>query len=128
MALLQAEGLAKSFGILELFANLSFSIERGQKVGLIAPNGAGKSTLLNVLVGKEPSDAGSIVTEKGTHIAYLPQKSHFQGYPTIYAACLSGIRPELRHAITAYEQALQSNAPKHSAKLCYKWTPSRRGR
>lgn len=50
---LQVEGLTKSFGDLVLFENLSFGIDEGEKIGLIAPNGTGKTTLLSILSGKE---------------------------------------------------------------------------
>ncbi len=49
--MLQVEQLTKSFGDRVLFSDISFSIERGQKVGLIAPNGTGKSTLMRILLG-----------------------------------------------------------------------------
>ena len=108
MAVLQVENLSKSFGILQLFEDLTFFIEEGQKVGLIAPNGAGKSTLLRILVGQEPADEGTITIPKETRVAYLPQQADFSSYPDILSACLSGIRPELRDAITQYEQAEKS--------------------
>ena len=58
--MLQVEQLTKSFGDRLLFSDISFSIDRGQKVGLIAPNGSGKSTLLRILLGLEPQDSGSV--------------------------------------------------------------------
>ncbi len=51
--MLQVEALEKRFGDRLIFENLSFTIERGNKVGFIAPNGTGKTTLMNMLVGKE---------------------------------------------------------------------------
>lgn len=50
---LDVQNLTKTFGALELFKNISFSIAAGQRVGLIAQNGKGKSTLLSILAGKE---------------------------------------------------------------------------
>lgn len=111
MAILRVEDLSKSFGILELFSGLSFSINRGQKVGLIAPNGTGKSTLLNILVGAEPADSGIIQIEKGARVAYLSQKSDFSSYPEILSACMSEIRPDLRSVIQRYEAAISSGNP-----------------
>ena len=62
--MLQVEQLTKSFGDRVLFSDISFSIERGQKVGLIAPNGTGKSTLMHILLGREPQDSGTITYER----------------------------------------------------------------
>ena len=58
---LDVQNLTKTFGALELFKNISFSIAAGQRVGLIAQNGKGKSTLLSILAGKEGCDSGDIV-------------------------------------------------------------------
>ncbi len=108
MSLLQVENLSKSFGVLELFSHLSFVIEKGQKIGLIAPNGAGKTTLLRMLVGEESVDSGEIITMKDLRIAYLPQKSDFSAYPDILSASLSGIAPNLQKVILEYEAAVES--------------------
>lgn len=108
MSLLQVENLSKSFGALELFRGLSFTLEEGDKAGLIAPNGAGKSTLMKMLAGKESIDSGSVLFAPGVRVGYLPQKSDFSSYPDIITAALSGIRPELREVIRAYEEAEKS--------------------
>ena len=109
MPLLQVENIGKSFGALELFRGLSFAIEPGDKVGLIAPNGAGKSTLLRMLAGRESVDEGSVIYRHDTRVAYLPQHTDFAGYPDILSAALSGIRPELRAVIRGYELAEQAH-------------------
>ena len=111
MPLLQAENIGKNFGSLELFRNLSFTIEPGDKVGLIAPNGTGKSTLLRMLAGRESVDEGAVIYRKDTRVAYLPQESDFSQSPDILTAALSGIRPELRDVIRAYELAEQAGNP-----------------
>lgn len=58
---LQVEGLSKSFGDRLLFADVTFGVFQGDKIGLVAHNGAGKSTLLNILAGHESPDGGSVV-------------------------------------------------------------------
>lgn len=108
MSLLQVDNLSKSFGVLELFSHLTFVIEKGQKIGLIAPNGAGKTTLLRMLVGEESIDSGEITTMRDLKLAYLPQKSDFSGYPDILSASLSGIAPNLQEVILEYEAAVES--------------------
>ena len=60
-----------------LFSDLSFGIDQGQKIGLIAKNGAGKTTLLNIIAGKEDEDSGEIVFRKDLKIGYLPQEPVF---------------------------------------------------
>lgn len=64
------QNLSKSFGALNLFSHISFSIAEGQKVGLIAKNGMGKSTLLSVLAGKEGHDTGDIVFRRDLTIGF----------------------------------------------------------
>ena len=71
--MLQVERLAKSYGDRVLFSEVSFAIDRGQKVGLIAPNGTGKSTLMRILLGLEPQDTGSVTYERDLRRAFLPQ-------------------------------------------------------
>ncbi len=73
MNLLTVENLTKSFGEKLLFENISFGIEHGQKVGLIARNGAGKSTLIKMLAGHETPDSGRITMGNDVRISYLPQ-------------------------------------------------------
>lgn len=58
MHYVSAEGLSKSYGIQPLFSNISFHIEEGDKIALVARNGTGKSTLLRILAGKETPDEG----------------------------------------------------------------------
>lgn len=70
---LQVEQLSKSYGDRLLFGDISFGIEQGEKVGLVARNGAGKSTFLNILTGRESPDSGRVVWRNGIHIGYLEQ-------------------------------------------------------
>lgn len=73
MNLLTVENLTKSFGEKLLFENLSFGIEAGQKVALIARNGAGKSTLIKILAGEEMPDSGRVTMGNDVTLSYLPQ-------------------------------------------------------
>jgi ATP-binding cassette subfamily F protein uup len=75
--LLAVQGLGKAFGPKPLFADLSFSLNAGERVGLIGPNGAGKSTLLRLLVGLEEPDTGSRSPRRGARIGYLAQDDVF---------------------------------------------------
>ena len=87
--ILDVQNVSKRFGARELFANLSFSIAEGQKVGLIARNGTGKSTLLSVLTGRESQDEGAIVYRNGIRTGYLEQEPVFNPDDTVLDACFN---------------------------------------
>lgn len=70
---LQIEGLTKSYGDRLLFADVTFGIYEGDKVGIIARNGSGKSTMLRIIAGKEDYDSGSVVFRSGLRVGYLEQ-------------------------------------------------------
>ncbi len=83
MNLLTVENLTKSFGEKLLFENLSFGIEAGQKVALIARNGAGKSTLIKILAGEDTPDSGRVTMGNDVTISYLPQNPLMDNRQTI---------------------------------------------
>ena len=87
--ILDVQNVSKRFGARELFANLSFSIAEGQKVGLIARNGTGKSTLLSILTGRESQDEGAIVYRNGKRTGYLEQEPVFNPDDTVLDACFN---------------------------------------
>ena len=87
--ILDVQNVSKRFGARELFANLSFSIAEGQKVGLIARNGTGKSTLLSILTGREIQDEGAIVYRNGIRTGYLEQEPVFNPDDTVLDACFN---------------------------------------
>ena len=82
MNVLSVENVSKAFGIRELFTDLSFGIEEGQKVALVAKNGTGKSTLLHMLAGKDEPDAGRITFNKEIKWAILLQDEAFDANGT----------------------------------------------
>lgn len=86
---LDVQGLTKSFGALQLFRDISFSIAEGQKVGLIAKNGIGKSTLLSILAGKEGYDAGTIVFRRDIRLGMLEQSPCFAPDESVLDACFN---------------------------------------
>ena len=83
------QNLSKSFGALQLFDNISFSIAEGQRVGLVAKNGTGKSTLLAVLAGKEGCDSGDIVFRRDLRVGFLEQSPHFDPDESVLDACFN---------------------------------------
>ena len=105
--MLQVEQLTKSFGDRVLFSDISFSIERGQKVGLIAPNGTGKSTLMRILLGREPQDSGTITYERDIKQAFLPQLPDLPKTGTVLEACFSPYDPVAQLTL-AWEIAVEA--------------------
>ena len=83
------QNLSKSFGALNLFSYISFSIAEGQKVGLIAKNGTGKSTLLAVLAGKEGHDTGDIIFRRDLTVGFLEQSPQFDPQESVLDACFN---------------------------------------
>lgn len=73
MEQIRIEKLGKSFGIREIFSNVSFTIRQGERLALVGPNGAGKSTLIKCILGIEEHDAGTIVKDSSITIGYLQQ-------------------------------------------------------
>ena len=105
--MLQVDQLAKSFGDRLLFSDVTFGIERGQKVGLIAPNGSGKSTLLRILLGQEEADSGSVIYERDIRRAYLSQLPDLPEEGTILEACFNRFDPVAQLTLQ-WEQAVES--------------------
>lgn len=104
---LQIDGLSKSFGDLELFSGISFTVEERKRIGLIARNGKGKSTLLKIVAGDEPADEGKITLRNGVRVGYLEQEPDFDEGLTVIEACLQR-NSEKAQVIARYEQALQA--------------------
>lgn len=77
MHYVSAEGLAKSYGIKPLFSGISFHIEEGDKIALVARNGTGKSTLLRILAGKETTDEGKLWVHKDVDVVLFEQEPQF---------------------------------------------------
>lgn len=74
---LQIENLTKSFGDRLLFGDVTFGINEGDKIGIIAKNGSGKTTMLRIIAGKESPDSGSIIARNGLRIVLLEQVPEF---------------------------------------------------
>jgi ATP-binding cassette subfamily F protein uup len=88
MTLLTLKSIRKDFGIKEILRDASFSLEEGDKVGLIGTNGSGKSTLLKMIAGMEPIDGGEIWRNASAKVVYLPQQPEFEGEPHGFRAGL----------------------------------------
>jgi ATP-binding cassette subfamily F protein uup len=108
MNFLSVEQLTKSYGERLLFSDLTFGIEHGQKVAIVAKNGAGKSTLLRCLLGLEPPDSGTVTFRKELRIAFMEQTEDLNPELSVLDAVLDHDLPEIK-LIKAYTDALAAN-------------------
>ena len=107
MNLLSVEGISKSYGEKVIFKPLSFGINKGQKIALIAKNGSGKTSILNIIAGEDAPDEGNVVYRKGTQVAYLAQEPKLDAKLTIEESVLQADNPTLK-IIANYERALEN--------------------
>lgn len=107
MNLLSVENIAKSYGELVLFEDLSFGVNKDQKIALIAKNGDGKTSILNILSGKDIPDAGLVNYRKGVRVSFLEQEPDLNPDLTIEETIFASDNEILR-IILAYEKALEN--------------------
>ncbi len=108
MNLLSVENISKSYGIRTLFKDVSFGLEDGDRVALVARNGAGKSTLLNILSGKDQPDTGKVTIRKGLSIGVLQQDPQFDLDKSVIEAVLEG-EAEVSKLVREYELLLEQS-------------------
>ena len=109
---LQVENISKSYGDKVLFRNISFNINEGDKIALIAPNGTGKSSLLKILAGVDSSDrGGEIKFMKDIKVAFLDQTCEFNPSSTLFDEVYSRMG-KTYDAIRNYEKAIASGCEK----------------
>lgn len=89
MSLLTANALAKSFGPVDIFSDVSLSIPHRARIGLVGPNGVGKTTLLRILLGDEEATSGEVQRARGLRLAYLPQEARLLTGRTLWQECLT---------------------------------------
>lgn len=88
MNIINIEHISKIFGDKVIFQDASCGIQEGDKIGIIGINGTGKTTFLNILAGKEETDEGSVVRQKGIRLAYLTQHPEYAKEDTVLSfAC-----------------------------------------
>lgn len=96
MVLLAGENATKAYTQRKLFDNVGFSVESGNKIGLIGLNGTGKTTLLRIIAGEEFLDGGQIIKAKGLSIGYLPQSPNLAEELTILEQAMAGVSGEAK--------------------------------
>ena len=99
------ENFTKSYGEKSLFAGVDFSMDAGDKVGIVGVNGTGKSTFLKAVAGLIPVDAGEMTTMRGLRIEYLAQDKVFEPENTVLMEVFRGMSP-LMQALRGYELAM----------------------
>ena len=102
---LSVEHIARSYGERVLFTDISFGINKDQKIAFIAKNGTGKTSLLNIITGKEEPDSGQVVSRNGLHIAFLSQEPELDPGITVEETIFASDNKILQ-VIHEYEQAL----------------------
>lgn len=105
MNYLTVEQISKSYGELELFSDLSFSIHKDQKIAFIAKNGSGKTSILNILSGDDSPDDGQVIIRNGLRLSFLSQSPVFDDNLTIEETIFNSDLPILK-IIADYEHAL----------------------
>lgn len=115
MSILSTELLGHIYSDRWLFKDLSFGIQKGDRVALVGINGTGKSTLLKILAGIENPSLGKVVSERGINIGYLEQDPKFEGLTTINDFVFS-VDNEQQQLIKEYERLIEMD-PIHEEKL-----------
>ena len=105
MNLVSVENIAKSYGELVLFEDLSFGINKNQKIALVARNGEGKTSILNILAGKDVPNGGAVNYRRGIRISFLEQEPDLNPQLTVEQTILDSDN-EILKIIAAYETAL----------------------
>jgi len=116
MNIVLVDQLSKSYGEKVLFEEITFGIEEGQKVALVARNGAGKSTLLRIMAGVDDADSGKVSFRRDLRVAYLPQNPEFVETNTVIGE-LFNAENNIMQAISEYESCLQIMHKDHSLQI-----------
>ncbi len=107
MNLLSVEKISKSYGVKTLFEDVSFGVQKGQKIALIARNGTGKTTLLKCLAGKEVPDEGRITFRKGIRVGFMDQEAVPEGDKSLREVLMDPSDPAMK-AVNFYDQVTRT--------------------
>lgn len=118
MNYLSVENISKSFGEVELFSNISFGINKDQKIAFIAKNGTGKTSMLNIMAGIDSPDTGQIISRKGLKIEYLSQEDALEDNATVEETIFNSDNETLK-IIEEYEHALNDPSDEKAYQLAF---------
>lgn len=106
--LLQVDDLTKSVGERMLFESVTFGVNEGDKIGIVAKNDTGKTTLLSIIAGQQEADSGTVTFKADLRVGYLPQTPEFPAGMTVLEACMADASSETASVIAEYENAVAS--------------------
>src|SRR5690606_21854742 len=110
-----AESLSKSYGLKSLFENITFHVNEGDKIAIVAKNGSGKSTLLKILMGKEIADSGTVTVNKDIQVVLFDQEIDFDPQLSIEAYMMTLDSAPIA-AVKNYHHALHTGNPEDMEK------------
>ncbi len=94
MIILALQGIQKSFGAHEVLKEVTFTLQQGERMGLVGVNGSGKSTLMKIIAGQEICDKGTVSIQKGLRLGYLAQQGELTGEETVLETLESVFEPQ----------------------------------
>lgn len=118
MNYLSVENISKSFGERTLFKDISFGINKDQKIAFIAKNGSGKTQIMRMINGDDEPDTGQIIIRKGIKMAFLSQNNNLQDELTIEESIFASDN-EILHVIERYEKALENPEDEEKYQLAF---------
>nr|WP_294776526.1 ABC-F family ATP-binding cassette domain-containing protein [uncultured Flavobacterium sp.] len=118
MNYLSVENISKSFGERTLFKDISFGINKDQKIAFIAKNGSGKTQIMRMINGDDEPDTGQIIIRKGIKMAFLSQNNNLQDELTIEESIFASDN-DILHVIERYEKALENPEDEEKYQLAF---------
>lgn len=118
MNYLSVENISKAYGEIELFSDISFGINKDQKIAFIAKNGTGKTSMLNIIAGVDSADSGQVISRKDLKIAYLSQKENLDYDLTVEQTIFNSDNQTLK-IIEEYEKALKNPGNEKAYQLAF---------
>ena len=118
MNYVSAENLSKSYGVKTLFENITFHVNEGDKIAIVAKNGSGKSTLLKILMGKEIADSGEVTINKDIQVVLFDQEINFESELTIEEFMMTLDSAPIQ-ALKKYHHSLVTQDPEDMEKAIF---------